>query len=288
MSRYDQAENKKTTGVIIGVVALLLAGGAWYYVSQQSQPVQESETKPLALPPVSEDTSSDESAFEEVLSDQADAESIEENEQALPEQAAVLPELSSSDQAFSKAVVAVSPQLSPWFKSNQLIRKYTVIVNDFSQGILLEKHMRFLKQSQPFSVDKIDDGLVMAEDSYRRYDKLAAAIDAIDAKEAMSAYRKFKPLLLEVFDEFGYPPERPLEDIFLKASSQILAAPILEQPVALVRPSVVYKYADEKLEQLSPVSKQMLRMGPKNTRIIQNKVRQLVQELVNDKEQATR
>ena len=284
MSRYDQTEGKKTSVVIIGVVAILLAGGAWFYLGQQSQSSQESETKPLALPRISENIASDQVAVDELAIDQADADAIDENTQALSEQTSVLPELASSDQIFRETMLGVSAQLAPWLKSKHLIRSYTMVVNDFSQGLWLEKHMRFLKPEKAFSVDKTEEGLFIAEQSYQRYDQLAAAADGIDAKKAAAAYRKLKPLLLEVFDEFGYPPEHPLEDMFLKAASQILAAPEIEQPIALVRPSVFYKYADEKLEELSPVSKQMLRMGPKNTRIIQNKVRQLVQELVNDRE----
>jgi hypothetical protein len=34
----------------------------------------------------------------------------------------------------------------------------------------------------------------------------------------------------------------------------------------------MYKYADPKLERLNAVSKQMIRMGPRNTRIIQKKL----------------
>jgi hypothetical protein len=63
-----------------------------------------------------------------------------------------------------------------------------------------------------------------------------------------------------------------------------LAAPVIEGRIALVRPTVNYKFADQKLEALSPVRKQMIRMGPENTRIIQNKVRMLVEELVNLKD----
>ncbi|MGR8929700.1 MAG: DUF3014 domain-containing protein, partial [Gammaproteobacteria bacterium] len=195
-----------------------------------------------------------------------------------------LPELPSSDQAFREAMLGMSPQLAPWLKSAELIKKFTNIANDFSQGLWLEKHMRFLKQAQPFSVEKTEGGLVISDKSYQRYAALAHAVDSMDVGAVLAVYRKFRPLMLEVFDGFGYPPDRPLEDLFLKSAAQVLAAPVIEEPIFVVRPSVYYKYADQKLEGLSPVAKQMLRMGPKNTRMIQNKVRQLVQELVNFRE----
>ena len=90
--------------------------------------------------------------------------------------------------------------------------------------------------------------------------------------------------MLQVFAEFSYPPEHQLEDILVKSAAEILAAPTIEEPIALVRPSVLYKFANKKFESLSPVSKLMIRMGPENTRIIQNKVRLLVEEMANMKE----
>jgi hypothetical protein len=156
--------------------------------------------------------------------------------------------------------------------------------NDFSQGLWLEKHMSFLKQAQHFIVEQTDNGLFMSKQSYQRYDKLASAIDAMDVRSTLAVYQKFRPLMLQVFAGFSYPTDHSLEDIFEKAAAEILAAPVIEEPVALVRPSVLYKFADKKLEVLSPVSKQMIRMGPENTRIIQNKIRPLVQELANMKE----
>jgi len=52
----------------------------------------------------------------------------------------------------------------------------------------------------------------------------------------------------------------------------------------LERNSIHYKFADQQLEALNPVHKQMLRMGPDNTRIIQNKLRLFVAGLANLKE----
>jgi hypothetical protein len=89
---------------------------------------------------------------------------------------------------------------------------------------------------------------------------------------------------MEVFKEFSYPDEYNLEDIFTKAAAIILAAPARDGQIALERHSVHYKFADQQLEALNPIHKQMLRMGPDNTRIIQNKLRLFVESLVNLKE----
>lgn len=283
MGRYDLTEEKSYTGVAIGFVLLLLvAGSGWVFWQKLNTPPEEIQA--LSLPSLPSSTDANDGTAEKLVSDTNQIDTVVLDETALPEQAVALPELSSSDEAFRQAVIALSSEFAPWLKADQLINKYVVIVNDFSQGLWLEKHMRFLKQPQAFLAEKTDGGLLMSPKSYQRYDKLAAAIDAVNANAALAVYQKFKPLFQQVFVDFGYPSEHPLDDIFLKTAAQILAAPVIEQPIPLVRPSVFYKYADEKLEALSPVSKQMLRMGPENTRIIQNKVRQLVEVLVNMKE----
>lgn len=285
MGRYDPLEDKKPNIALIGLIIAILAGAGWLYYSQSQSRTEEPQRKSLELPSIPQSSTVIESPTDNIISDQALPDSVDLTMEALPEEPAhTFLEPSQSDTKLREAMLAVSPALAPWLKTDHIVQKYLTIVNDFSQGLWLEKHMRFLKPSEAFSVENTDKGLVIADQSFRRYDSLAAAIAAIDAKAAAKFYKKFKPLLLEAFNEFGYPADRPLEDIFLKAAAQILAAPIIAEPIALVRPSVFYKFANDELESLSPVSKQMLRMGPKNTRIIQNKVRQLVQELINLKE----
>jgi Protein of unknown function (DUF3014). len=283
MGRYDLIDEEKSNAVLVlSVVLLLAAGGGWFYwhYSQEPPVMPEKQSIPLPLP-----TSSAEIAVDEhVSSDEIREQTIILEETNLAEPVFSLPTLADSDSDFRAALLRISAGLEPWLQSTQLLKKYTTIANDFAQGLWLEKHMRFLKQAQPFATEKTANGEFMAKLGYQRYDALAAAINAIDPQAAMTVYRQFRPLFLEVFNDFGYPADRPLEDLFLKSAAQILAAPIVEEPIALKKHVVFYKYADDKLEALNPVAKQMLRMGPDNARTIQNKVRQLVEHLVNMKD----
>ncbi|MFA5919898.1 MAG: DUF3014 domain-containing protein [Methylococcaceae bacterium] len=288
MGRYDQTKDKKPAGVIavITIILLILAGGGWFYFDKLKQ--EEGavpETKILSIPPASE-TRIDGSVLESTSTTETipDAEAVDAAAQALQKQQFVLPELPGSDGPFREAMIRISPGLASWLSTDELIRKYVLIANDFSQGLWLEKHMRFLKPAQPFTVEQTDTRMFIADKSYQRYDKLAKAIAAMNIQSTLAVYKNFRPLLLQVFAGFSYPADHQLDDILIKAAAEILAAPVIEEPVALVRPSVLYKFADKKLEALNPVSKQMIRMGPENTRIIQNKVRLLVEELANMKE----
>ncbi|MGR8999685.1 MAG: DUF3014 domain-containing protein [Gammaproteobacteria bacterium] len=286
MGRYDHSKDKKISGVSIAVVIVLiiLAGiVGFYFAKQQPDGVTEHDSRALAVPGV-EEMGADGSLLQADSVDEETEAATALDDLSQEEEQGVLPTLDSSDGLLRDTMVLISPGLAGWVNTDQLIRKYVSIANDFSQGLRLEKHMRFLKPDQPFVADQDDAGLYIATKSYQRYDKLAAAIDAMDVEATLAAYKKFRPLMLQVFTRFSYPEQYQLEDIFTKAAAEILAAPVIESRIALVRPTVNYKFADQKLESLSPVRKQMIRMGPENTRIIQNKVRMLVEGLVNLKD----
>jgi len=279
MNRYNQAKNKKSGSVIwVAMILIILAGVGWFYLKgQQNDVATQPETRNLTLPSDAKSTA----AIEPPATANTSPDNIVELQQ---ESWFILPDLDNSDMLLREELTGISPALAGWLSADQLIRKYLVIVNDFSQGLRLEKHMYFLKPDQPFTADQDNERLFISAKSYQRYDRLAAAINALDVQATLAVYKKFRPLLLQVFKEFSYPEEYGLEDIFIKAAAVVLAAPAIDGQIALERHSANYKFADQQLEAASPIHKQMLRMGPENTRLIQNKLRLLVEGLVNLKE----
>lgn len=289
MNRYSQVKDKKSGGVVILVMIILitLASAGWFYFKyRQSNAATEPETHVLALPSsAGEAGATDSLLMGKPVDGMAATEAGPDNIVVLQQDNSfVLPDLDHSDALLREEILGISPGLAGWLNSDQLIRKYVAIANDFSQGLRVEKHMRFLELDQPFAVDQESGGLFIAAKSYRRYDRLAAAINALDVRATLAVYKKFRPLLLQVFKEFSYPDEYSLEDIFTKSTAVILAAPVVDEAIGLVRHSIHYKFVDQQLETLNPIHKQMLRMGPENTRIIQNKLRLLVEGLVDLKE----
>jgi len=270
------------------IILIALTGGGWFYFEHlQSNAVTGPETRILALPSSSRETGTVDplSVSEAIDGVVATPGAVTDAIVALQQDASfILPDLDHSDALLREEMTGISPVLSGWLNTDQLVRKYVAIANDFSQGLRLEKNLRFLELDQPFAVDQDNESLFIATKSYQRYDRLAAAINALDVQATLAVYKKFRPLLVQVFREFSYPDEYSLEDIFTKAAAVILAAPARDGQVALERQSARYKFADQQLEALNPVHKQMLRMGPDNTRIIQNKLRLFVAGLANLKE----
>ena len=294
--RYNPVKDKRSDGIHVVVVLLLiiLAGAGGFFAKQLMDDLKDQgkpDVRALAIPFNTGNTDAAESTRTNITGiEQAQvtgvSEAADDNIEILQavEELVVLPELDSSDAPIRESVTQVAPELAPWLNTGQLIRNYMIIANDFSQGLRSGKHMHFLKLDQALSAEQNDTGLVIAAKSYQRYDKLARAIDAIDAPAILAVYKKFRPLLLQVYGEFSYPAGHSLEDMFTKAAAEVLAAPVIDGPIALLRTSTHYKFADPQLEALSPVHKQMIRMGPENTRLIQGKVRLLVEEMANLKD----
>ena len=195
----------------------------------------------------------------------------------------ILPSLDSSDEPVRGALTAVSPMIGVYLETGQIIRKYMQIANDFAQGYRIAKHLGFLRLQQPFAVELDNGQLLMAAQGYQRYGNLAQMVNSIDIPALLIVYKKIRPLLLQVFTEFSYPDGYNLDDIFIKAATEILSAPVIDKKIPVIKTSSFYKYADPELEALNGVHKQMLRMGGENTRLIQAKVRLLLGELVNSK-----
>lgn len=272
--------------IILAALAALASGSWFYFKNQQSDAVTKPETRVLPFPSASRETTTiDPIPVSESINNVATVETLPDGIVELHQESSfILPDLENSDALIREEITGISPALAGWLNTDQLLRKYIVIINDLSQGLRLGKHLFFIKPDQPFTAEQDSENLVIAAKSYRRYDRLATAINTLDVQATLAVYKKFRPLLLQVFREFSYPDEYGLEDIFTKAAAVILAAPVVDGQIALVRYSTYYKFADQQLESSSPIHRQMLRMGPENTRMIQNKLRLLVEGLVNLKE----
>jgi len=66
-----------------------------------------------------------------------------------------------------------------------------------------------------------------------------------------------------------------MDNAVVRALDYVLATPELAEPAALKQKEAVYEYADPRLEQLAPLQKQILRMGPENSAVLKQQARKL-------------
>jgi DUF3014 family protein len=285
MGRYDDTPKSQLLSITLVIVLLLaIAGGVWFFLidgSEKSQDVAGELTLPAIESPVLDN------AGDNVAEQNSERLTDEEQKNNGDEQDAVgdnlepvvVPALEESDLWVQQQISQLSPVLGGVVKTKQTASKLMQVVNDFSQSLRLYKHMRFFRLKQPFVAAKDGQGWFLNERSYNRYNGLVNAFATMDTAEAMRSYQTMQPLLQQIYAEFGYPEQYSLEDLFKKAAAEMIAAPVIDGRIGLTQPSVRYKFADPALERLSPVQKQMLRMGPDNTRKVQKKLRELVQQI---------
>lgn len=187
-----------------------------------------------------------------------------------------LPPSSESDAKIRTALGPVSnkPLFAQWLKESELLDRWVVVTENLAEDVSPRKQLTFLAPSKPFSVkgDKIDPR------SYARYDAIADVVASVDAQRFAAAVRDLKPLLQAAYHRLGFP-DKSFDDLAQRALQRLVDAPVVETPVKVVPKGALYKFADDKLESLGPIEKHLLRMGPRNTKLIQAKAMELASSL---------
>jgi len=109
---------------------------------------------------------------------------------------------------------------------------------------------------------------------YRRYNGTAAAISNLDTGLMVSTFHRFRPLFEQAYAELGQNPEE-FDNAVIRALDLVLSTQEVSGDIRLARKSVMYTFADPELEQLPPLQKQLLRMGPENMRLIKQQAQAL-------------
>ena len=192
-----------------------------------------------------------------------------------------LPALNSSDEFVRETLLSTqSSKVKEWLKSDDLIRRSASFMDGLARGNLSEKVFPLGVAEGKFTTHRQDGKIWLNAGNYERYNNVVDILLSIDMKKMANFFHKVRPLLELAFSELGYRP-RQMDGIILQTIDNILAAPIFVEPLALSRDSVVYKFADQKLEELMPLQKQLLRAGPENTRRIQQQAKALREALLN-------
>lgn len=197
-----------------------------------------------------------------------------------PPAAVDLPPLDATDAMVRELIGALSqhPTVVSLLTSDQLIRTFTVSIKDIAEGDTPARHLHTIPPGTPLKAQRRGNRTYIDPASYARFDRHAAAVDSIDPAAAARVYTTLKPRLEEAYREVA-GGNANFDRAFEQAVKRLLATPIVEEPVAIVPATVGYAYADPALESLSRAQQQLLRMGPANGRIVQEKLRAIAREI---------
>jgi len=174
-----------------------------------------------------------------------------------------LPRLDESDDYFLLALAELlGPGVERLLVNDALIDNVVATIDNLPRDHVAEKIRPVGQLTGPFSVDEAPGNGVYYQnaDNALRYDILLGVIANTDIEAAVAMYRRFYPLMQESYQRLGYP-NAYFNDRVVEVIDHLLATPEPPEPVPLVRPHVLFEYADPELEALSSGQKLMLRMG---------------------------
>lgn len=258
-----QAPERRSRGPWIGLLlaaAVAIAAGVWYFyvrspAATDTRVRTETEQVVVPTPPHA-------------------------GPAAEPGEDILLPPLDESDPLVRELVRRLSqhPRVAAWLTTDRLVRNFTVVIANVASGQTPAQHLKAVAPGGAFQVVQRGSGVYVDPRSYARYDGHADAFAALDARGAARLYATLKPRIEEAYRELGSPhgsPDKTLE----RAIVELLNVPVVEGDVQLRADPVAYAYVDPSLESLSHAQRQLLRMGPRNVRLVQAKLREIAEYL---------
>lgn len=266
--------NRQTTQWLIPIVLAIGAAGAlWYYWMQIRQPVEEPPPLP---PPVVAEPEVLPGPLHPVAAIESDA---PERPDLVP-----LPSLDQSDDYFKLGLIDVfGDAIGALLVDSGMIEKIVATVDNLPREHVAERIRPVGQIGDQFRIENQDNsgrGYTISESNYERYAPYVAIISDADLQEMTDLYQRFYPLFQDAYQELGYP-DGYFNDRLVDVIDHLLETPQPQGPVELVRPHVLFEYADETLENLSSGQKMMLRMGDENATQVKDALRRL-RELITE------
>jgi DUF3014 family protein len=260
------------TGYVWWVFFLVLAlavGAALYYFWSKRDFLG---LPPLASkPPVAEPVAPAEEAKPEAPQ-QAQAPSAEP--------ARPLPSLEQSDAMMRDTVSGLVGRkaFEAMVYPSQLVRRIVATVDNLPRETAPRRVMPLEPVPGVFGVSGAGEEVTLNADNSLRYAAYVRVFEMLDARTLAQRYAESYPLFQRAYAELGFP-DRRFHDRLLEAIDDMLEAPVPAGPVKLLRPKVLYQFADPELEGLSAGQKVMVRMGAENAAKVRAKLREIRREL---------
>ena len=194
-----------------------------------------------------------------------------------------LPTLEESDAALKgelEPVVDMSG-VAGLFYTDRLIRRFVVTVDNLPNRQYPRSNYRtarsipgqlVVRRVRIYEGD--EEKLYLNRDNYARYTPFVKLVTGLKSQRLVMIYRHFYPLFQTAYEDLGYPSAY-FNDRLVDVIDHLLEAPEVAGEIRLVRPHVLYQYADPELEALSAGQKLFIRVGPVHAAALKDKLREI-------------
>lgn len=257
----DTPINKPVIAVAAAVIAVGL--GTWYYFHSRSTAAPAPAATALTQPAVP--AHDEEPPIEHPVPTAADAPT-----------AAPLPELNDSDAALVAALTSVagSEIVTDFILTPNVVRRIVVTVDNLSRSKIPVEKRPIVGPQGAFMAVGDELHATIDEGNWQRYQPYLNALEHLDMTRLADVYLHYYPLFQRAYEDLGYPKSY-FNDRLVQIIDLLLKTPDVPAPVDLVRPNVMYQFADAQLEGLPAGQKVLLRMGPDAAAAVKIKLKAL-------------
>ncbi len=250
----EPASRGPLIGAAVGLGIAIVAGG-YYWHSRHAAPAapEAAPAAPAAAP----------------------APAIEHPLPAADTSKGPLPDLGDSDKPFGDALKDSSGgSLASFLVPDNLIRNIVVTVDNLPrQKVAVSR--RPIVPAPGTLVAKGDElHATLSAQNFQRYAPMIDVLRGLDMKRVAAVYLRFYPLFQKAFQDLGYPNDY-FNDRLVKVIDGLMVTPQVTGPIDLVRPNVMYLFADPALESRPAGQKLLIRMGPENAQVVKQKLSEL-------------
>ena len=171
--------------------------------------------------------------------------------------------------------------LAQFVAGDYVVERAVAIVDALRRGEVPYKLLPVGKPSTTFPIS--DDGLRVTLDAagFDRYDGFTQWVGGLDTTALVALLNDYEMIATQALTRMGVS-DFDIRSAVLAATTQILSTPQVAVDAELMRREANWVYMDPELEALSSLQKQVLRMGPENADIIQQKARDIRGALLDD------
>ena len=187
-----------------------------------------------------------------------------------------LPALNDSDPSLLASLgdVVGTQAVKKFLVPENLVRRIVVTVDALGRAKLAPQKDPVVPVPGVFEVQGDELHASLDAKNFLRYRAMIAVVQDLDMPRLANVYFHFYPLFQDAYQSLGLP-RHYFNDRLVEVIDILLATPTSSETPDLVRPSVMYQFADPTLEALSSGQKVLLRMGPENAAVIKAKLTEL-------------
>lgn len=186
-----------------------------------------------------------------------------------------LPALGESDALFHPALAALLGGVdNSVLLREQLIRRLVIAVDNLPRERVGLRDWPVRRTGGSLVVTGESGVFTLSAENDLRYNLAMAGLQQLDLDALVRLYVRYYPLFNAAYRELGYP-DGHFNDRLVQVIDHLLAAPAPRPPILLLRPKVYYEFLEPALESLSFGQKLMIRIGPDNRAVVEDRLRGL-------------